>query len=522
MNNILQIQDMPTQLSEIGRIKLGRKGKMITSKAGNQFQPPQKLNGFLVTTNERDADGNFIPDEAIMKKLGTDPKEIPIYLLFDDIELNLQTRYVMYQGKRLVCKGDGLNWWYIQDDGIWKQGERPAKQLDPKYKGKDRCKATGVLSCVLADAEVVGGVWKFRTAGILSVQAMLSSLKLISYLTGGYLAGIPLSLLATPAQKTDEEGNTMKYMVVTVIFKGAPALLRERGLQMLTAGETYHKKLKEITTRAKVELAIKPNAFDEDVDDTIEEFFPEVASENVRKENETNIINNIVNNASEPKSEPTVFISEAKTVTPEMLEMLSKRLDKVAEKAGAVENAEQAEFTEEKKEEVKPEETKTEEPVKKPPKTPRKPKATTETIESTTEEPKGQETPKNDVISTPAVQTSGIVEDAPQKTNLPPAEHLKVLLIEAGLNSDDLRHTFYKKYPMAPEDYIKNMELFKTNLDLFKKKLILSLKQNVPSMIEQLGLGKVETSNLNDYYAKIDKDDFKEMMSFYADLKRSK
>jgi hypothetical protein len=75
---------------------------------------------------------------------------------------------------------------------------------------------------------------------------------------------------------------------------------------------------------------------------------------------------------------------------------------------------------------------------------------------------------------------------------------------------------------MSPEQYIGNIELFKTNIDLFKKKLILSLKQNVPSMIEQLGMGKAETDKLKIYYDGIDKDDFKEMMSFYADLKRSK
>lgn len=472
--DIIQIRDMPTRLSEIGRIKIGRKGKMTTSRTGKQFQPPKKLEGFLVTTNERDEEGNLIPDKAIMRKLGDSPKEIPIFLLFDDIELNLQTRYVIYKGKKCICKGDGEQWFWLQENGGYKQGEKPEKQLDPKYKGTDRCKPTAVLSCVLADAEIVGGVWKFRTTGAYSVQAMMSSLKLISYLTGGHLAGIPLHLIATPTQKYDDEGKVMKFMVVTVVFKGAPSLLREKGLQLVTAGETYHRKLKQIETNARVELATKGNSFDDDIDETLDEFFPEISEEEAKKENSKNII------------------------------------DKLSEKSGGndketEEHIDEAEFSEDdsddEQDDIDPDTN------SRPSKTDEKP----EDDEIVDKEEDGQETKEN-----------GVVEETAEKTTLTPKDHLKVLLIEEGIDSVDLRATFYKKYPMKPEDYVKNIEMFKTNVDLFKKKLILSLVQGIPSMIDQLDLDERAKSIVKEKYESTDKNNFKDMMGFYADLKRGK
>ena len=57
-------------LPEIGKIKIGMKGAVRTSKGGKDFQLPQRLDHFIVTTLERGEDGNFIRDEAIHQNLG--------------------------------------------------------------------------------------------------------------------------------------------------------------------------------------------------------------------------------------------------------------------------------------------------------------------------------------------------------------------------------------------------------------------------------------------------------------------
>ena len=78
----MSIKGMIPALPERGKIKIGRKGRMVTSKQGNEFQPPQKLNHFIVTTLERAEDGNFIRDEEIHKIIGDEPKKIPVRLLY--------------------------------------------------------------------------------------------------------------------------------------------------------------------------------------------------------------------------------------------------------------------------------------------------------------------------------------------------------------------------------------------------------------------------------------------------------
>ncbi len=63
----LIIKGLSPGLPERGKIKIGYKGKTITSAKGNEFQPPKKLDHFFVTTLERDKDGNFKHDKAIHK-----------------------------------------------------------------------------------------------------------------------------------------------------------------------------------------------------------------------------------------------------------------------------------------------------------------------------------------------------------------------------------------------------------------------------------------------------------------------
>src|ERR1700688_2255375 len=103
----MSIKGLVPRLPERGRIAIGMKGEMITSQRGNQFQPPQKLDHFRVTTLERGKDGNFLLDAASHAKYGERPTEIPVRLLYDDPVLNYPTRYACFIGRTLWCTGDG-------------------------------------------------------------------------------------------------------------------------------------------------------------------------------------------------------------------------------------------------------------------------------------------------------------------------------------------------------------------------------------------------------------------------------
>src|SRR5579859_4243874 len=104
------IRNLLPRLPERGHVKIGGLGETRKSRSGNDYQLPVKYSAFKITTLERGPDGNFVMDKALHDKLGLgdEPTEIPIRLLYDDIDLSFQTRYAAYQGKNLWCSGDGV------------------------------------------------------------------------------------------------------------------------------------------------------------------------------------------------------------------------------------------------------------------------------------------------------------------------------------------------------------------------------------------------------------------------------
>jgi len=65
------IKNLTPGLPEVGKIKIGYKGEEMTSKGGKRFQPPKKLDHFLITGLERGADGNFLRNEEYFDILRT-------------------------------------------------------------------------------------------------------------------------------------------------------------------------------------------------------------------------------------------------------------------------------------------------------------------------------------------------------------------------------------------------------------------------------------------------------------------
>lgn len=167
------IKGLVPSLPERGKIKIGMKGATIRSRRGVDFQPPQKLDHFVVTTLERGKDGNFLPDAALMERLGDKPTEIPVRLLYDDPTLNFPTRLACFVGRTLWCAGDGETATRLTELPAQVEGDRvelkphqvscPCHRQDPAYTGRDKCKMNGALNVLIDGAGGLGGVWKFRT-----------------------------------------------------------------------------------------------------------------------------------------------------------------------------------------------------------------------------------------------------------------------------------------------------------------------------------------------------------------------
>lgn len=277
------IKNLAPGLVERGKIKIGNKGAKRTSSQGNNFQMPQKLDHFLITTTERGNDNNFLRDAQLHKLLGDTPKEIPIVLIYDDIELNFQTRYAAYNGRTLWCSGDGETAQRAKkaqgsDEINYEPVACPCPRQAPTYQGRDKCKINGTLSVMIRGAEAIGGVWKFRTTSYNSVVGIMSSLALIQRITGGPLAGIPLVMTINPKSVADPiKGNQQTIYVVGVEYRGGMEGLQEQGHNLLLNRTTHGLRIEHIEEEARQLISYAPTSYasPDDVSDDVEEFYPD-------------------------------------------------------------------------------------------------------------------------------------------------------------------------------------------------------------------------------------------------------
>lgn len=281
MEQSLQIKNLIPVLMEYGKIKIGRKGKLVRDK----FRMPEKIDHFIVTTMDKDETDNYIVDESIMSKLEND-KEIPVTLLYNDISLNFQSRFVCYRGMTRYCSGDGESAMRLTKDNRYEEIICPCERCEPTYPGEDssgkgKCKKTGCLSVLIRGAEIVGGVWKYRTTGVNSVRAITASLLLIKDQTGGLLAGIPLSMIIRPKMTTNPiDGKPVKIHIVTLIYKGNPESLREIAYNIAEIEARHRLKIGSVEEDVRRMLLSAPDeaVIGEDEIEHVEEFHPEDAA----------------------------------------------------------------------------------------------------------------------------------------------------------------------------------------------------------------------------------------------------
>ena len=282
----MAIKGLIPALAERGKIKIGEKGEMKTSGQGKQFAQPKKLDHFLITTVQRDAAGRLLPDTSLMARLNKDGQkltELPVRLLYDDIDLNFPTRYSAYAGNRCWCSGDGEAAQRLAADGkSYESRACPCEHLEATFTGQPKCKPLGTLQVLLEGVDRVGGVWKFRTTSWNTVSAILSSLALIKAITGGPLAGIPLTMVLSPKTVTvPTTGQNMVVYVVSMEYRGPEEQLAELGYAK--AKQRIERQIKMETVEAEARrLLVAPHEEPPlDQQETAEEFYPEAVTAEV-------------------------------------------------------------------------------------------------------------------------------------------------------------------------------------------------------------------------------------------------
>ena len=269
-------------LPERGKIKIGMKGETRKSQSGGDFQLPVKLDHFLVTTMERDASGNFMPDIELMTAIAerTGQKaahltRIPVRLLYDAIELNMPSRYASYNGRMLWCSGNGVEAMRHESGTMYKSRACPCEHLEMGYKDKP-CKVNAALSVLIEGALGVGGAWKFRTTSFNSHSGLMGALEFIKTVTRGKLAGLPLWLTVTAKQATDPTGKQQTIYVVSLEFAGTMDDLREKAYQLALRERTAELRIENVEAEARLLLEAPcgvPLPGD-DNEDVVDEFYP--------------------------------------------------------------------------------------------------------------------------------------------------------------------------------------------------------------------------------------------------------
>jgi len=278
----MAIKGLIPQLAERGKVKIGEKGEMKTSQGGKQFAQPKKLDHFVITTMQRDQAGRLMPDAELTKRYlekqgETKLTEIPILLLYDDIDLNFLTRYSCYVGNRCWCSGDGEEASQLTgENGKYAAVSCPCERQDPLYQGKEKCKTLGTLQVLLQGVDRVGGVWKFRTTSWNTVNAILSSLALIKTITGGPLAGIPLYMVLSPKTVTiPTTGQSMVVYVVSLEYRGPEEQLAQIGYEIAKRRIEHQIRMGTVETQARRLLVAPHEETIQDQQETAEEFYPE-------------------------------------------------------------------------------------------------------------------------------------------------------------------------------------------------------------------------------------------------------
>ncbi len=279
MKNFYRVLDRRPELPECGKIKIGRKGEVRESKSGSTYQLPTKLDHFLITTMERGGDGNFLRDETLHAKFGPKPTRLPVQLIYNDPILDFRSSYGAFSGRRLICRGNGIEAEEIDEKGNTSTVECPCPRLQPGYKGDDRCKINGVLAVLIPGVDRVGGAWRFRTTSRNSVDGITASLEFLRGVTGGQLAGIPLELCLTAREVADPTGKIQKIFVVSLEFRGPLKSLRDIAIDTALTEAKTGARMEQIQAEAKKLLAMpgENEILPGDDQDDFETFFPAAA-----------------------------------------------------------------------------------------------------------------------------------------------------------------------------------------------------------------------------------------------------
>lgn len=280
------------RMTELGKIKIGGKGKEMTSRSGSTWRAPVKLDHFVITTMHRTHAGDLEADSGLMQQLeakyGSPLRQIPVQVLSNDIEDIMQAAYVWYGGRTVGARSDGRVVTWFNDPHTGKRLPEPREEPwnDDMLELKDTrnvrlFKLHTVFNCVIASEEArFGGVYKFRTTSVISGRQLYSSLIEVQARTFGVLMGLPLRLVVRPMQVAPEGKPTTVYVVHLELHGPSLQAIQAQALEQMKAFADNRDQIMLAQTQYRRLLAAPgTEASQDEVGDINEEFQPETVED---------------------------------------------------------------------------------------------------------------------------------------------------------------------------------------------------------------------------------------------------
>jgi len=211
----------------LGKIAIGRRNasgwpeKLDHFIFTHPFDP--KLNAAPIHKEMTEASKILYP-EAVGPDGTFKPRKLKVVLPFHNIDEVFYTNFCNYVGKSgWNCKSeDGVTAVRKFENGEKKEvpcthGTCEWKYTNIKGKKTETCKATGLLSVMLLDAPVSGGLWRFSTRSSTSISEMLNTLQMLYQIRGSLMGlEVELKVRIVPMDTPKEGGGTQKQNVPVV------------------------------------------------------------------------------------------------------------------------------------------------------------------------------------------------------------------------------------------------------------------------------------------------------------------
>lgn len=141
---------------------------------------------------------------------------IPVKLMFDDPSLNMRAEFTAFhRDGRPMCVGDGDQARRVNRA----EGKVEPVQCIPgscEFGKENCCKVYGRLNVQIEGQDDELGTFIFRTTGFNSIRSIATRMEYLRGISGGNLAGMPLTLLLRGKSTSQSHGSPVFYVDLTV------------------------------------------------------------------------------------------------------------------------------------------------------------------------------------------------------------------------------------------------------------------------------------------------------------------